>query len=98
MVWYSGLNEETVMKSIKYNKTNIKKSPVAKNATSQKSIQIYSISDTVNVYLSDCSLKNNEYFGFDLFDYETHETFDTYMDRDKLRGLAVFILNYLENN
>ena len=71
---------------------------VAKNATSQKSIQIYSISDTVNVYLSNCSLKNNEYFGFDLFDYETHETFDTYMDRDKLRGLAVFILKYLEQN
>lgn len=90
------------MKSNKNNKSSIKlgshPTVVAKNATSQKSIQIYSISDTVNAYLSNCSLKNNEYFGFDLFDYETHETFDTYMDRDKLRGLAVFILNYLENN
>ena len=71
---------------------------VAKNATSQKSIQIYSINDTVNVYLSDCSLKNNECFGLDLFDYETNEIFGTMMDRDKLRGLADFIYKYLENN
>lgn len=51
------------MKSNKNNKPSIKlgdkPTVVAKNATSQKSIQIYSISDTVNVYLSDCSLKNN---------------------------------------
>ena len=76
------------MKSTKYNKP-----PVAKNATTQT----FNIGESLRVELGDCSTKYDEYFGFDFVD-SNNDRYETYMNRDKLRGLAVFILNYLENN
>ena len=72
-----------------------------------KSIDTYVIGDNLSVHLGNCSTKHNEYFSFDFhstkngsyFYSDTHNepSFESYMSRDKLRGLAVFILNYLEN-
>ena len=64
----------------------------------KKPKKTYKIEDNLDIGLGYCSTKNNEYFSFDLFDNQTTESFETYMSRDKLRGLAVFILNYLEHN
>lgn len=75
---------------------------------SVKSNNTYIIGDNLSVSLGNVSTKNNEYFSFDFhstnngsyFYSISHNepSFETYMSRDKLRGLAVFILNYLENN
>ena len=106
MVWYSGLNEETVMKSIKYNKPNIKKSPIAKNATTKKKLpQTFKLIDSddideafdVTLTLSDNSTKRYELFRFDLADNLSNDYFVMDLDRETLRGLAEFILKYLEN-
>jgi len=61
-----------------------------------KSIDTYIIGDDLSVNLGNVSTKNNEYFSFD-FVCMDEPSFETYMTRDKLRGLAIFILNYLEN-
>jgi len=65
-----------------------------------KSIDTYFIGDNLSVNVGKCSTKNNEYFIFDFLStrIDGEPSFETYMTRDKLRGLAVFILNYLENN
>jgi len=67
---------------------------------SAKSIDTYVIGDNLSVNLGNISTKNNEYFSFDFFSTRIggEPSFETYMSREKLRGLAVFILNYLENN
>lgn len=64
-----------------------------------KSIDTYVIGDSLSVNVGKCStkLKGIEYFSFDFVGGDK-PSFETYMTRDKLRGLAVFILNYLENN
>lgn len=66
-------------------------------ANSVKSTNIYTVGDSLSFSLGDCSTKHNEYFSFDIVCMD-EPSFETYMTRDKLRGLAVFILNYLENN
>ena len=95
MVWYSGLNEETVMKSIKYNKSNIKKSPVAKNATTQT---FNIVDDEVTLTMNVVNSNKMELFSFDLYDNILNEYWEMNLSREKLKGLADFILNYLENN
>lgn len=66
----------------------------------KKPTETYKIADSVVVNLGNCSTKNNDYFSFDFFSTRVgdYPTFKTSMSRDKLRGLAVFILNYLEQN
>ena len=66
--------------------------------TTNKSLATYPINNTLSINVADISTRHNEYFTFDFFDKETNSGFESYMSRDKLRGLAVFILNYLENN
>lgn len=95
MVWYSGLNEETVMKSIKYNESNIKKSPVAKNATS-RTLEI--VGDEISLTMDIVKNNKTELFRFDLTDSFLNEYWEMNLSREKLKGLAEFILNYLENN
>ena len=63
-----------------------------------KSIDTYIIGDNLSVNLGNVSTKYNEYFSFDFVFMDEQPSFETYMTRDKLRGLAVFILNYLEKN
>ena len=73
-----------------------------------KSIDTYIIGDNLSVNLGNVSTNNNEYFTFDFVcmrktrllrrEKRDEPSFETYMSRDKLRGLAVFILNYLEKN
>lgn len=63
-----------------------------------KTIEKFDITDSLSVNMSDCSTKQNEYFSFDFVDNDNGESYETYMSREKLRGLAVFILNFLENN
>lgn len=62
-----------------------------------ESLETFSIGESLRVELRDCSTKYDEYFGFDFVD-SNNDRYETYMSRDKLRGLAVFILKYLENN
>ena len=95
------------MKYMKYNKSNIKKSPVAKNATTKKKLpQTFKLIDSdsidevfdVTLTLSDESTKRYELFRFDLADNMSNDEFVMDLDRETLKGLADFILKYLENN
>lgn len=67
----------------------------------KKPTETYSINseDTFYVELGDCSTKWNEYFSLDFITNINNkkEITEMYMNRDKLKGLAEFILNYLEN-
>lgn len=94
------------MKSIKYNKSNIKKSPVAKSATTKKKLpQTFKLIDSdsidevfdVTLTLSDSSTKRYELFRFDLADNLSNDYFVMDLDRETLKGMADFILKYLEN-
>lgn len=87
------------MKSIKYNKTNIKKSPVAKNATTRKPKNLYSIHPDLDMALDKATLKNGEIWRMDFWDYtDPDNDYNIDLDREKLKGLADFINKYLDNN
>jgi hypothetical protein len=67
-----------------------------------KSTDTYLINseDIFYVELGNCSTQYNEYFSLDFIsdiDNKKEKT-EMYMNRDKLKGLADFIYNYLENN
>ena len=51
----------------------------------------------VTLTLSDDSTKKYELFRFDLTDNTSNDEFVMDLDRETLKGLADFILNYLEN-
>ena len=87
------------MKSIKYNKSNIKKSPVAKNATTRKPKNLFSIHPDLDMALDKAILKRGEVWRMDFWDYtDPDNDYNIDLDREKLKGLAEFILKYLENN
>ncbi len=87
-----------------------KNSPVAKNATTKKKLpQTFKLIDIINgndvdetfgvtLTLSDDSTKKYELFRFDLSDNTSNDEFVMDLDRATLKGLAEFILKYLENN
>ena len=84
-----------------------KNSPVAKNATTKKKLQqTFKIIDSddideafdVTLTLSDNSTKRYELFRFDLADNMSNDEFVMDLDRETLKGMADFILKYLENN
>lgn len=100
------------MKSNKNKESNIKrgKKPtnVAKNATTKPESfgregidgepESFSIDgDHLVMYLHDTGAKNSRYVRVDLNDYYTFEKFYMIMDRKTLKGMADFILQYLEN-
>lgn len=61
-------------------------------------MEVFDIAGEVQIEMNDVSTKDNEYFSFDIVDIRNKNTIQSYMTKDKLRGLAVFILNYLEKN
>lgn len=60
-------------------------------------MEVFDIGGEVQIEMNDVSTKDSEYFSFDMIDIRNNNTVQSYMTKDKLRGLAVFILNYLEN-
>ena len=79
---------------------------VAKSATTKKKLpQTFKLIDSddideafdVTLTLSDNSTKRYELFRFDLADNMSNDEFVMDLDRETLRGLADFILKYLEN-
>jgi hypothetical protein len=52
----------------------------------------------VTLTLSDSSTKRYELFRFDLADNMSNDEFVMDLDRETLKGMAEFILKYLENN
>lgn len=60
-------------------------------------MEVFDIGGEIQIEMNDVSIKDNEYFSFDIVDIRNKNTIQSYMTKDKLRGLAVFILNYLEN-
>jgi hypothetical protein len=52
----------------------------------------------VTLTLSDDSTKKYELFRFDLTDNTSNDEFVMDLDRETLKGMADFILKYLENN
>lgn len=83
-----------------------KNSPVAKNATTKKKLpQTFKLIDSdsideafdVILTLSDNSTKRYELFRFDLADNMSNDEFVMDLDRETLKGMAEFILQYLEN-
>lgn len=52
----------------------------------------------VTLTLSDSSTKKYELFRFDLTDNTSNDEFVMDLDRETLKGLAEFILNYLDDN
>ena len=82
------------MKSIKNNKSNIKKSPVAKNTTTKS--ESFPICDGLVMYLHGAGDSGERYVRVDFNDYSTYKDFYMIMDRTKLREVAYFINQYLE--
>lgn len=86
-----------------------KNSPVAKNATTKKKLpQTFKLIDIINgndvdevfgvtLTLSDDSTKKYELFRFNLADNTSNDEFVMNLDRPTLKGMADFILKYLEN-
>lgn len=79
---------------------------VAKNATTKKKLpQTFKLIDSddidevfdVTLTLSDNSTKRYELFRFDLADNMSNDEFVMDLDRETLKGMAEFILQYLEN-
>lgn len=52
----------------------------------------------VTLTLSDSSTKKYELFRFYLADSASNDEFEMDLDRETLKGMADFILKYLENN
>lgn len=76
-----------------------KKSPIAKNATTRKPKNLYHINDDLVMMLDKAILKRGEVWRMDFWDYADYNNdYNIDLDREKLKGLAEFILNYLENN
>lgn len=89
------------MKSNKNNKPSIKLG--SKPTKTFKLIDIINGNDVdetfgVTLTLSDNSTKRYELFRFDLADNLSNDEFVMDLDRETLKGLAEFILKYLENN
>lgn len=83
------------MKSIKNNKSNIKKSPVAKNTTT-KSESFAINADGLMLYLYGAGDKAGRYTRMDFKDYSNRDDFLMVLDRPTLKGMADFIYKYLE--
>ena len=76
-----------------------KKSLVAKNATTRKPKNLYHINDDLVMMLDKAILKNGEVWRMDFWDYaDADQDYNIDLDREKLKGLAEFILEYLEQN
>lgn len=81
------------MESIKNQKSSIE---LGKQPT--KSSESFPIEDDLVMYLYDAGDNRNKYVRVDFNDYSSYANFYMIMDRPKLKGLADFILKYLENN
>lgn len=91
------------MKSNKNKESSVKngKKPtvVAKNAITRKPKNLYHINDDLVMMLDKAILKRGEVWRMDFWDYADYNNdYNIDLDREKLKGLAEFILNYLENN
>jgi len=86
------------MKSNKNQKSSIKKgsrpTDVAKSATTQ-TFDI--VDDEVTLTMNVVNNSKMELFSFDLYDNFLNEYWEMNLSREKLEGLAEFILKYLEN-
>lgn len=60
-------------------------------------MEVFDIGGEVVIEMKDVSTKDNNYFSFDMTDSRSKNTVQSYMTKDKLRQLALFILNNLEN-
>ena len=56
------------------------------------------MSDGFVMYLYDAGDKRNKYIRLDFNDYANYDNFYMIVDREKLKRMADFINNYLENN
>lgn len=95
------MNYIKLLRALKMSKKN---SPVAKNATTKKKLpQTFKLIDSdsidevfdVTLTLSDSSTKRYELFRFDLADNMSNDEFVMDLDRETLKGMADFILQYL---
>ena len=76
-----------------------KPTDVAKNATTRKPKNLYHISDDLVMMLDKAILKRGEVWRMDFWDYADYNNdYNIDLDREKLKGLAEFILKYLEQN
>jgi len=71
---------------------------VAKNATTRKPKNLYSIHPDLDMALDKAILKRGEVWRMDFWDYtDPDNDYIIDLDRETLKGLAEFILEYLEN-
>lgn len=76
-----------------------KPTDVAKSATTRKPENLYSIHPDLDMALDKAILKRGEVWRMDFWDYtDPDQDYIIDLDRETLKGLAEFILNYLENN
>lgn len=68
--------------------------PVAKNATTQT---FDVIDNEVTLTMNVVNDNEMELFSFDLYDNFLNEYWEMNLSREKLKGMAEFILKYLEN-
>lgn len=78
------------MESIKNQKSSIE---LGKQPTKS-----FPVEDDLVMYLYDAGDNRNKYVRVDFNDYSSYANFYMIMDRPKLKGLADFIYEYLENN
>ena len=89
------MNYIKLLRALKMSKKN---SPVAKNATTRKPKNLYHINNDLVMMLDKAILKNGEIWRMDFWDYtDADNDYIIDLDREKLKGLAEFILKYLEN-
>lgn len=80
-------------------KLGFKPTDVAKNATTRKPKNLYSIHPDLDMALDKAILKKGEIWRMDFWDYtDPDNDYNIDLDREKLKGLAEFILHYLEQN
>lgn len=71
---------------------------VAKNAITRKPKNLYHINDDLVMMLDKAILKRGEVWRMDFWDYaDADQDYNIDLDRETLKGLAEFILKYLEN-
>lgn len=72
---------------------------VAKSATTRKPKNLYYINDDLVMMLDKAVLKRGEVWRMDFWDYADYNNdYNIDLDRETLKGLAEFILKYLEQN
>lgn len=82
------------MKSIKNDTESIK---LGQKPTKPKNL--FSIHPDLDMALDKSTLKNGEIWRMDFWDYtDSDNDYNIDLDRETLRGLAEFILKYLDNN